>query len=157
MATHHTPKRRRHGPSKAELIARLPQHMRPKLTKDQRIDLGLAHVVNLDLIRTGEADDALLWQYVGGVLTWSRVAELLNTGGDEMRAQLDLTTALVERYGRTGRVLFTGPEYQLAKLGMQYMDDLAGIVDQPNATLAADWAEMRVELMAQRAAAERSS
>lgn len=141
-------KRRRHVPSKAELLARLPRHMRPKLTKDQRIDLGLAHVVNLDLIRTGEADEALLWQYVGGVLTWSRVAELLESGQEEMRAQFDLASALVERYGRTGRVLFTGPEYQLAKLGMGYMDDLAEIVDQPTAALAADWSELQVSAMA---------
>jgi hypothetical protein len=142
-------KRRRHVPSKAELLARLPQHMRPKLTKDQRIDLGLAHVVNLELIRTGEADDAVLWQYVGGVLTWSRVADLLQSGQEEMRAQLDLASDLVARYGRTGRVLFTGPEYQLAKLGMAYMDDLAEIVDQPTASLAADWSERQVSVMAE--------
>ncbi len=141
-------KRRRHVPSKAELLRRLPRHMRPKLTKTQRIELGLAHTVNLDLIRTGEADEALLWQYVGGVLTWSRVAELLETGQEEMRAQLEVASALVQRYGRTGRVLFTGPEFQLAKEGMHHMDDLAEIVDQPTAEDAADWSQQRVDLLA---------
>lgn len=141
--------RKRHVPTKAELIGRLPRHMRPKLTRHQRVDLGLAHVVNLELIRTGEADEGLLWQYVGGVLTWSRVADMLQTGQDEMGAQLKLASDLVERYGRTGRVLFTGPEYQLAKLGMGYMDDLAEIVDQPTASIAADWSELQVQRMAQ--------
>lgn len=141
--------RKRHVPTKAELIGRLPRHMRPKLTRDQRVDLGLAHVVNLELIRTGEADEGLLWQYVGGVLTWSRVTDMLQSGQDEMSAQLKLASDLVERYGRTGRVLFTGPEYQLAKLGMGYMDDLAEIVDQPTASIAADWSELQVQLMAQ--------
>lgn len=145
-------KRRRHVPSKAELLARLPRHMRPKLDKGQRIDLGLVHIENLDLIRTGEADEALLWQYVGGVLTWSKVAELLSTGVDEMKAQLDLATALVQRYGRTGRVLFTGAEFQLAKLGVGYMDDLAEIVDQPTAAIAAEWSEMRINSMQPRCA-----
>lgn len=141
-------KRRRHVPTKAELLARLPRGMRPRLTSCQRIELGLAHTVNLDLIRTGEADEALLWQYVGGVLTWSRVADMLQAGQEEMRAQLEVATALVERYGRTGRVLFSGPEYQLAKLGMGYMDDLAEIVDQPTASAAATWAELQVEVLA---------
>lgn len=142
-------KRRRHAPTKTELLARLPRHMRPRLTNLQRVELGLAHTVNLDLIRTGEADEGLLWQYVGGVLTWSRAADLLQAGQEEMRAQLELATALVQRYGCTGLVQFTDPaEHQLAALGVGYMDDLAQIVDQHTAVAAATWAELQVEVLA---------
>lgn len=120
-----------------------PRGLRPKLTADQLRDLGLAHLVNLDTLAKGEADESTLWQWVGGCLTWSRVAELLKVGEAEMKAQLELVAAVVERYGRTGRAVFTGPEYQLAKLGVGYMDDLAAIVDRPTAIAAADWSEAR--------------
>lgn len=35
--------------------------------------------------------------------------------GIAMRDQLDVVTAVVERLGRTGKVGFSGPEYQRAK------------------------------------------
>jgi hypothetical protein len=120
-----------------------PRGLRPKLTDDQLRDLGLAHVINLDTLARGEADEATLWQWVGGCLTWSRVAELLKVGEDEMADQLELVATVVERFGRTGRAVFTGPEYQLAKAGVGYMDDLAAIVDRPTVTAAAEWSEAR--------------
>lgn len=120
-----------------------PRGLRPKLTRDQLQDLGLAHMVNLDTLAKGEADEATLWQWVGGCLTWSRVADLLQVGQAEMTEQLQLVAAVVERYGRTGRAVFTGPEYQLAKAGVGYMDDLAAIVDKPTAIAAAEWSEAR--------------
>jgi alpha-D-ribose 1-methylphosphonate 5-triphosphate synthase subunit PhnL len=113
-------------------------------------DLALAHITNLDLISKGQADEEVLWQMVGGVLTWSRVAELLNMGVAEMAPQLELATRVVERYGRTGRVGFSGTEYQAAKLGVDVMDALAEAVDQPTASLAADWSEQQVNLLAAR-------
>lgn len=118
-----------------------PRGLRPKLAADQVRDLGLAHVVNLDTLARGEATSDTLWQWAGGVLTWSRVAEILGSGVDEMKAQLELVAVLVERYTRTGRAVFTGPEYQLAKLGVGYMDDLAEIVDRRTALVAAAWSE----------------
>lgn len=121
-----------------------PRGLRPKLTPNQLADLGLAHIVNLDVLAKGQGDSDTLWQWVGGTLTWSRVAELLQVGQHEMTEQLDLIAAVVERYGATGRVLFTGPEYQLAKLGVDYMDDLAKIVDKPTAMAAAEWSEATV-------------
>lgn len=42
---------------------------------------------------------------------------------------------------------FTGPEYQLAKQGLAWMDDLAAIVDRPTAVAAADWSELQVALL----------
>lgn len=122
----------------------LPRGLRPKLTGAQVTDLALAHIENLDTIAKGAATADTLWQWVGGVLTWSRVAEMLKAGELEMTAQLDLVASIVERYGRTGRIVFTGSEYQLAKDGVGYMDDLAAIVDKPTAILAAEWSEAAV-------------
>lgn len=70
-----------------------------------------------------------------------------------MNAQLHLATELVERYGRTGHIVFTGPGYQLAKLGTEQMDALARLIDRPTACIAADWGEAKVNELAQACAA----
>jgi hypothetical protein len=127
-----------------------PRGLRPKLDKSQLTDLSLAHIVNLDLISHGQADEDVLWQMVGGVFTWARVAELLQVGQDDMAAQLELATRVVERYGRTGRIGFSGTEYQVAKRGTVVMDELAAIVDKPTAVAAAEWSEARVNALAER-------
>jgi hypothetical protein len=141
-------KRKRRILSQAELVARLPRAFRPKLDASQVFELAMAHNQNLDAVAKGEGTEELLWQIMGGLLTWSRVAEQLGAGVDEMREQLDLGTRLVERYGRTGRVAFSGLDYQLAKVGVTVMDQLAEIVDRPTAVAAADWSEARVNAMA---------
>ena len=105
------------------------------------------------LIRTGQADESVLWQWVGGMLTWYRVAVLLETGEPEMRAQLELAEAVLHRYGRTGRIGFSGPELQASALGVNVMDELARLVDQPTAARAADWSEALINDMAAAGAA----
>ena len=140
MTRKHTPRRR--------VTPLPPRGLRPRLTRDQLLDLGLAHVVNLDVIARGEAGEPLLWDYAGAVLTWSRVAILLDRGVPEMTEQLRLSARLIERYGRTGRVLFDGTDYQLAKDGIDVMDQLAAIVDRPTAIAAANWSEGKVAQMA---------
>lgn len=119
----------------------LPRWLRPKLTDDQVIGLGVAHIQNLDAIAKGEADEETVWQWVGGTLTWLRVAQLIATGEPEMEEQVRLATAVIERYHRTKRIAFTGPEYQLAKNGCDVMDALASIAPQHIASQAADWSE----------------
>lgn len=53
MTRKHTPRRR--------ITPLPPRGLRPRLTRDQLLDLGLAHVVNLDLIARGEAGEPMLW------------------------------------------------------------------------------------------------
>jgi hypothetical protein len=125
-----------------------PRGLRPKLARDQLLDLGLAHIVNLDIIASGQGTEEVLWQMAGGVLTWSRAADLLGVGQEQMRQQLELVTAVIARWRRTGRVAFSGPEYQAAKLGVQVMDELAEIIDAPTAVDAAEWGEARVNALA---------
>ena len=132
-----------------------PPGLRRMLDAGQRIELGLVHWQNLDAIATGQANVQTLAHWVEGVHTWSRVADLLaNRNPDhapavsEMRAQLELATRLVERYGASGRIGLTGPQYQLAKRGAAVMDALAHTVDQPTASAAADWSEQQMARLA---------
>jgi len=129
------------------IVALPPRGLRPALDAGQRRDLGLAHVMNLDTIKSGAGDEATLWHVVGGVLTWWSVAMRLQRGIDEMDGQVALTTRLVDHYRASGRVEFTGDDYALAKTGVLVMDQLAEAVDRPTAIEAAEWSEKRVERM----------
>lgn len=129
------------------VVPQPPRGMRPRLDGAQVRDLGLCHVVNLDAIATGAADVSTLWQWVGGVLTWSRVAEALQAGALEMRAQLEVAERVIERYRRTGRVGFSGLDYQCAREGVQVMDQLSEVVDRATAVAAAEWSEARLNAL----------
>lgn len=137
-----------------------PRGLRPKLTKDQVRDLGLVHISNLDKIVRGEGDEAVLWHWVEAALTWSYVAGVLQRrsfetyreAADSMRLQFSIAESVIERYGRTGRVGFSGPEYQQARDACEWMDALAEVVDRPTAIAAADWSELCVNKWAQQCA-----
>lgn len=148
---------KRKEPSKTELIARLHRGLRPKLVRGQRRDLALCHIQNLDAIAKGEGNEDILWHWVGGVLTWSRVAQHLGVGVDEMAEQLQLSTRVIDRYRATGRIVFTGPDYQLAKTGVDVMDQLADKVDRPTAIAAADWSEAKITEMSAECAQQRAA
>ena len=124
-----------------------PRGLRPKLDRGQLVDLGLAHTANLDAIARGGASVDILWQTAGGVFTWWRVAQLLGVGEPEMQQQLQMIEHVLERFTRTGRVGFTGPEYQLAKVGVEVMDQLAEIVDRHTAVIAAEWSEQKINAL----------
>jgi hypothetical protein len=132
-----------------------PRGLRPKLKDDQVRDLALAHLANLDSIARGQADVDVLWQWAGGVYTWYRVAQLLGEGEPEMMLQLELSTRVLERRLARGRVIFTGPEYQLAKEGVDVMDALASQVDRATAIAAAEWSEARLSELAAAAKVDR--
>lgn len=135
-----------------------PRGLRPMLVRDQVRDLAICHLQTLDCLVRGTPTEATLWDLVGAVLTWSRAADLTGRHVDEMRAQLELATRVVERYGRTGRIGLTGVEYQAARLGVEVMDDLAETIDRPTAVAAADWGEARLqELVARQGAGRRAA
>lgn len=125
----------------AELLDRMPRAFRPKLAPDQVRDLAVVHLENLDAIANGQGTPELMWQVAGGIFTWHRVAEKLQAGVPEMTALLELVERLIERFKRTGRVGFSGTEYQLARHGVDYMDQLAEIVDRRTAIEAAEYSE----------------
>jgi hypothetical protein len=131
-----------------------PRGLRPMLDRSQLTDLALAHVANLDALARGQADTTTLWHVVEAAFTWSRAAQLLRTGEAEMAQQLAMLEGVVERYKRTGRIGLSGPEYQLAKAGVDIMDELARLVDVPTAVAAAAWSEARVDQIYAEMAAE---
>lgn len=133
-----------------------PRCFRPKLDAGQRRDLDLAHLVNLDAIAAGDADEGILWHIAGAVLTWTRVAELLGQGVEEMLQQMDLVSRVIARYGVTGVIGFEANDYDAARTGIAVMESLADLVDQPTAIAAAEWSERQVEGM-RRACARREA
>lgn len=114
-----------------------PRGMRPKLSDSKILDLALAHIMNLDDIAKGGASEDVLWQWVGGVLTWTLAANAMQIGAPEMAVQYELARAMIDRLNRTNKVGFSGPEYQTAKDGVAIMDSLAEIVDLETAVQAA--------------------
>jgi hypothetical protein len=131
-----------------------PRGLRPMLDRSQLTDLGLAHLANLDALAHGQADATTLWHAVEAAYTWSRVAQLLRTGEAEMAQQLAMLEHVIQRYKRTGRIGLSGPEYQLAKAGVDIMDELARLVDLPTAVAAAAWSEARLDAIHAEMAAE---
>jgi hypothetical protein len=130
-----------------------PRGLRPMLDRSQLRDLALAHISNLDALARGGADGTTLWHAVEAAFTWSRVAELLGVGQAEMAQQLAMLEGVLLRYQRTGRAGFSGPEYQLAKQGVEIMDELARLADLHTAIQAAAWSEGRVDrILAERGA-----
>lgn len=121
-----------------------PRGLRPRLPPEQLTTIGIVHMTNLDDIAKGRGTEEVLWHVVEAAFTWSRVAEKLQQGHADMAVQLELATRLVERYGRTGIVAFTGLEYQVAKLGTQVMDLLTEMVDEHTAREAALWSGRQV-------------
>lgn len=130
-----------------------PRELLPKLPADQVTELGLGHSTNLDLIARGAADAQVMWDLVACVLMWSKAAEALQAGVDEMLEQLQLTDALVRRYALTGLVVFEGDEFELARRGVEVMDQLAELVDKPTAIACAEWGLMKMQAAAAAAAA----
>jgi len=124
-----------------------PRGLRPKLDRSQLQDLALVHIAHLDALATGQADTTTLWHAVEAAFTWSRAAQLTGAGEAEMAQQLHMLEGVLARYQRTGRIGLSGPEYQLARQGVEVMDELAHIVDLADAIAAAAWSEARVDAL----------
>lgn len=128
-----------------------PRGLRPKFTRPVLTDIAMAHIQTLEEIARGGATEATLWHMVEAAFTWQRVAQVLGLGEAEMLLQLQLATAVVERYRDRGVVAFTGVEYQMAKLGVAVMDELAELVDEPTAKAAAAWSNAKLDDLVDRA------
>ncbi len=132
-----------------------PPGLRPKLTKGQVLDLGLCHLANVDAIARGEGTPDILWQMLGGALTWLFAAEILSKRDADtyaealrvMQAAVAACKDMADRYRRTGRVAFTGPELLMAREAVQWMDALAEVVDKDVAIAAAEMSENMVNVM----------
>lgn len=117
-----------------------------RLPLDRRdvVSLEIAHIDTLNEIARGRGTGQTMWDWVSNVLTWSRAADLMELGQDEMREQLALAHRLIERQQSSGRVAFDGPDLQLARHGVDVMDELARQVTRGQAMSAAHWSEQRL-------------
>ena len=126
------------------IVPRPPRALLPRFDSSRLASIGIAHLSTLDEIARGHATAQTLWDMAEAVFTWTRVAEVLGEGVPEMAPQLELAARVIERFGRTGRVAFTGPEYQLAKQGVDVMDALAIRTDVATAVDAAHWSDAQL-------------
>lgn len=135
------------------LLAAYPQRQADPLDLIQHLPAGdvvslqIAHVDTLAQITTGQGTAQTLWDWVANVLTWSRAADLIGAGQEEMGFQLQLCLDLIARWKRTGRVGFDGPGLQLARHGVDVMDALAREVPVLVAREAAHWSEEQLARM----------
>lgn len=128
----------------AKPISMVPKWCRPRLEQAKVNQIELIHLAHVDAIVRGIGTVDLLWDILESLLTWSDVAKRMDLGAPEIVAQIDLYQAVLDRYQRTGKVGYSGPEYQLAVKGTVHMTLLASEVDQLTALKAAEWAEQQV-------------
>jgi hypothetical protein len=121
--------------------ALIPRAFLLKLSADQVRDLSIAHHTHVDLVASGKGTPDLLWEMACAALGWSCMAQALGMGEAEMATDMGVVEALLDRYSRTGRVVYTGTELQLARQGLDVVDQLARQVDRYTALAAITWAE----------------
>lgn len=138
---------RRPPPNKAEQAQRLLQALKHKASPADMRAMEMCHLQNLDAVATGQAGPQCMWDWAAGVLMFARVADALQAGQLEMQGQLAVATRLVERWARTGRVLFDGPDYQMARIGVAVMTELASQADWRTLQDAAHWGMQQVQLL----------
>lgn len=119
-----------------------------KLTPQQVRDLSLVHHQNLDAIAKGAAGSDTMQEWAESVHARSRVAELVGAGAPEMADHLEVVASVVDRFKRTGKVGFSGQEYQRAKDGVSTMDQLAEMTTQVKAIEAIHWSAKRCRVLA---------
>jgi hypothetical protein len=102
----------------------------------QQVDINLLVLGFVDQIAQGSAGVDTMWDYARSIFTVSVMADMLKLGAPEMAEQVRLCTRLVRRWQRTGRVLFDGPDLQLARDGTDVVAQIVQAVDEPTALAA---------------------
>ena len=115
-----------------------------RLPRSQRTELGLVHVANVEQLCGPSPTPELMWQWAGGLLTWSYVAAKLGLGEPEMDLQMQLAVAVIRRFSATRVVQLHVAEKALAKQGAAICDALAAEVTVAVAVEAAMWSEAQM-------------
>lgn len=130
-----------------QLLQRAQRRFPVLMGKRDLVHVGIAHIDTLNDIATGAGTVATLRDWTSNVMTWHYAADTMGMGLAEMDEQLRCCERLIERYHRTGRVAFDGPDYQLAKLGVEVMDELARHVPRAIALEAVAWSNAKLLLL----------
>ena len=130
----------------------LPKFWRPALTESVKLDAKLTHWDLVTRISTGTATTDDLWDWIETGLTYSQMMRLLAEDGSEftdeamaaIAGQLDIYESVIDRYRRTGRVGFSGPELLTARAAACVMD---GLIDMDRHGIAERAARWSIETM----------
>lgn len=139
-----TSKRKKASPSKKIRVALPPPGMRPKLGTAKVWAIAINMQTNLAALTQGTEDQSILWDFVGGVLTWKRVAE----AGRHAEASRIMSTvynvvlpAVIGDWIRTGVAKFSQEDALIAAESHPWAEALAEHVDLVTAKAAASWSE----------------
>lgn len=120
-----------------------PPGLRPRLDRLKVLSTHLVHAENIAMIASGQGTQQTLYDHAHAVLVWLTLArdyhERYGTLAETLRvleAAYAAVEPLIERWQRTGRVGFTGPELQMAREATPHMDAMAELVDRDDADAA---------------------
>lgn len=130
----------------------LPKFWRPSVTTSQRIECQVIHWDLIDRFTNGTATPEDLWDWMETGYTYSQMMVLLDQSGipftsESMAAicdQMDIYAHVVDRWKRTGRVGFSGPELCIAKAAAHVMDALIELDRFGIAETAAIWSAQQM-------------
>lgn len=132
--------------------AALPKFWRPKTAPDVQLTCKIIHWDLIELITQGKATRAELWDWMETGFTYSQLMRLLAQDGTEftpeaiaaVQEQIDSYEAIAQRYQRTGRVGFTGPELLIARAAAEVFTDLIALDRNGYAQQAAMWSTVHM-------------
>ncbi|HYF16325.1 MAG TPA: hypothetical protein VEA40_00550 [Ramlibacter sp.] len=122
----------RNGRRRQAMQADLPKFFRPKVSEAQQRTARVIHWDLIDRFTNGTATREDLWDWMETGYTYSLMVNLLVQDGVELTdeavqaiaAQLDIYQAVADRFARSGRPGFTGPELAIARTAAEVMDGL---------------------------------
>ena len=125
---------------------RPPAGLRERFSSEQLRAIALIHISQLDALVAG-ADLAQLWEWMGTVLTWSKVAQECRIGEDEIQPVVDLAVLLAARFESDGFVVLNDAELDIARSGSVVMDLLAETIELGVAAAIGDWAQKEISAL----------
>lgn len=127
-----------------------PPGMRPKLDTAKIWAIAINMQSNVDELTAGTMDDTILWDFVGGVLTWKRVAEVLKYK-DAFAILHDVYTtaaaSAVVSWITRGVAKFSEDEARKVYESLPWCEALAEESDLVTATAAANWSQSLIDRM----------
>lgn len=130
----------------------LPKFFAPKIPDSVATSAKIVHWDLFNRMVTGQADAADLWDWIETGYTYCKLAELHQEDGTEFTGaigildrQVDIFDAVLQRWKRTGKVGFSGPEMAIAREACEVYDALIEIDRHGLTAKAGQWA---VQVMA---------
>ena len=138
----------------------LPKFWRPKLSQSVRTTAQIVHWDLITRFTDGSAQVDDLWDWIETGFTYSQMARMLVEDGTEfspeamtaVAEQLEIYSAVIERFRRTGRVGFDAEQLRIARAAACVMDALIDMDRHGIAERAARWSVEQMARMRRQAA-----